>query len=103
MVTDAAGDVIARRDFMPFGEEIAAGVGGRTQAQKYSYLGSDRIRQRFTGYEKDDETGLDFAEARMYQNRHGRFTAVDPCPSCLFYRIASLDKTLLTFSTKRVL
>ncbi|MBK7708299.1 MAG: hypothetical protein IPJ30_21730 [Acidobacteria bacterium] len=27
---------------------------------------------------KDDETGLDFAEARMYENRHGRFTAVDP-------------------------
>ncbi|MBK8150803.1 MAG: hypothetical protein IPK58_22030 [Acidobacteria bacterium] len=27
---------------------------------------------------KDIETGLDFAEARMYENRHGRFTAVDP-------------------------
>ncbi|MGD9562999.1 MAG: RHS repeat-associated core domain-containing protein [Pyrinomonadaceae bacterium] len=36
------------------------------------------MRKRFTGYEKDDETGLDFAEARMYQNKHGRFTAVDP-------------------------
>lgn len=45
---------------------------------KYSNLGKDRIRKRFTGYEKDDETGLDFAEARMYQNRHGRFTAPDP-------------------------
>jgi RHS repeat-associated protein len=31
-----------------------------------------------TGYEKDQETGLDFAEARYYQNKHGRFTAVDP-------------------------
>jgi RHS repeat-associated protein len=28
--------------------------------------------------DRDDETGLDFAEARMYQNRHGRFTAPDP-------------------------
>jgi RHS repeat-associated protein len=36
------------------------------------------VRQKFTGYQKDDETGLDFAEARMYQNLHGRFTAVDP-------------------------
>lgn len=63
---------------MPFGEELGAGVGPRTQNLKYSYLGSDKIRQRFTGYEKDDETGLDFAEARMYQNKHGRFTAPDP-------------------------
>lgn len=63
---------------MPFGEELGAGVGPRTEALKYSYIGSDNIRQRFTGYEKDDETGLDFAEARMYQNKHGRFTAVDP-------------------------
>jgi RHS repeat-associated protein len=36
------------------------------------------VRQKFTGYERDDETGLDFAEARYYYNNHGRFTAVDP-------------------------
>lgn len=36
------------------------------------------MRKRFTGYEKDAETGLDFAEARYYQNAHSRFTAVDP-------------------------
>lgn len=36
------------------------------------------MRQDFTGYQNDAETGLDFAEARMYENRHGRFTAVDP-------------------------
>jgi RHS repeat-associated protein len=36
------------------------------------------VRQKFTGYLKDAETGLDFAEARMYQNLHGRFTAIDP-------------------------
>ena len=78
MITDGSGQVIARRDFMPFGEELGAGVGQRTESLKYSYAGSDNIKKRFTGYEKDDETGLDFAEARMYQNRHGRFTAVDP-------------------------
>jgi len=78
VITDGDGEVISRRDFMPFGEELGAGVGPRTEALKYSLVGSDRIRQRFTGYEKDDETGLDFAEARMYQNRHGRFTAPDP-------------------------
>ena len=40
--------------------------------------GQDTVRKRFTGYEKDIETGLDYAEARYYQNQHGRFTAVDP-------------------------
>ena len=38
----------------------------------------DKVHQKFTGYQKDNETQLDFAEARMYENRFGRFTAVDP-------------------------
>ena len=67
VVTDALGQVNSRRDFMPFGEEIAR-----------ANYGSDSVRQKFTGYEKDTETGLDFAEARYYNNTHGRFTAVDP-------------------------
>jgi len=64
---------------MPFGEDVFAGIGGRTgdPGQKYS-SNADDIRQKFTGYQKDSETSLDFAEARMYDNRHGRFTAVDP-------------------------
>lgn len=78
VITDKTGNVIARRDFMPFGEELRAGIGGRSESLKYSTIGSDNIRKRFTGYDKDDETGLDFAEARMYQNKHGRFTAPDP-------------------------
>jgi RHS repeat-associated protein len=78
VITDKNGNVISRRDFMPFGEELNAGVGGRSESQKYSSYGSDNVRKRFTGYEKDEETQLDFAEARMYQNKHGRFTAVDP-------------------------
>lgn len=38
----------------------------------------DDVRQKFTGYERDYETGLDFAESRYYNNFQGRFTAVDP-------------------------
>ena len=76
VITDANGQVISRRDFMAFGEEVANNVGGRTSANKYGQL--DSVRQRFTGYQKDDETGLDFAEARYYNDAHGRFTAVDP-------------------------
>jgi RHS repeat-associated protein len=78
VITDSLGQIISRRDFMPFGEEIYSGIGGRTENQKYTQNGVDNIRKRFTGYEKDTETGLDFAEARYYHNAHGRFTAVDP-------------------------
>ena len=48
----------------------------RTPGDKYGV--GDNVRQKFTGYERDEETGLDFAEARYYYNNHGRFTAVDP-------------------------
>jgi RHS repeat-associated protein len=78
VITDKNGNVISRRDFMPFGEELNANTAtNRLETAKYNY-GEDNIRKRFTGYEKDLETGLDFAEARYYNNKHGRFTAVDP-------------------------
>lgn len=67
ILTDQNGTTISRRDFMPFGEEIAR-----------SAYGSDTVRQKFTGYERDGETDLDFAQARMYAQRLGRFTAADP-------------------------
>ncbi|MCZ2390837.1 MAG: hypothetical protein LC113_07135 [Acidobacteria bacterium] len=76
VITDALGQVTSRRDFLPFGEEIAPNVGSRTASLKYGT--ADTIRQKFTGYQKDAETSLDFAQARMYDNRFGRFTAVDP-------------------------
>jgi RHS repeat-associated protein len=78
VLTNKKGDVISRRDFMPFGEEIYAGVGARTANMKYSTSGIDNVRQRFTGYEKDPETDLDFAQNRMYKNGHGRFSSADP-------------------------
>ncbi len=80
-ITNQDGEVISRRDFLPFGQEIpnadqpGQSASLRTSALKY---GSDDVRQKFTGYQKDEESGLDFAEARMYNNRHARFTAVDP-------------------------
>ena len=80
ITTDANGQVISRRDFLPFGEETFT-------AQRTNGLGytADTVRQKFTGYEKDVETQLDFAEARMYENRHGRFDAantmtLESCP-----------------------
>ncbi|MBI4752445.1 MAG: RHS repeat-associated core domain-containing protein [Acidobacteria bacterium] len=75
VLTSQNGIVVNRRDFFPFGEDIAVGVGGRSAGMGY---GTDSLRQRFTGYEKDEETGLDFAQARYYTNALGRFQSTDP-------------------------
>jgi RHS repeat-associated protein len=79
VITDKNGNVTSRRDFMPFGEEIGVNTAqtvGRSSNPQYN--ATDNIRQKFTGYEKDKETDLDYAQARYYNNQHGRFTAVDP-------------------------
>ena len=77
MMVDETGSLssIKRHDYLPFGEEIGAGVGGRTTQQGYV---PDNVRQGFGKYEKDSETGLDYAQARYYANAQGRFTSVDP-------------------------
>ena len=78
MVVDQTGTLtgVKRHDYLPFGEEIGAGVGGRTTAQGYSQF--DGVRMKFTGKERDNETGLDYFGARYYSNVQGRFTGVDP-------------------------
>ncbi|MGE3465515.1 MAG: RHS repeat domain-containing protein, partial [Pyrinomonadaceae bacterium] len=76
VVTDSNGAVKARRDFYPYGEEIGVGVGSRSTAQGYS-AGGDDIRKKFATYQRDIETGLDFAQSRYYQPKHGRFTSPD--------------------------
>ena len=76
VTTNSFGDVQARRDFLPFGEELYAGLAGRNTAQKYS-SSSDDIRKKFATYQRDSETGLDFAQSRYYSAMHGRFTSPD--------------------------
>ena len=66
---------VKRHDYLPFGEELFAGTGGRTVALGYA---GDGVRQQFTAYERDAESGLDFAGARFYASVQGRFTSVDP-------------------------
>ena len=76
MVFDQSGTVVKRHDYLPFGEELSAGVGGRSPGLGYS--GGDGIRQQFTEKERDNETGLDYFGARYYSGNHGRFTGTDP-------------------------
>jgi RHS repeat-associated protein len=68
--------VIARHDFLPFGEELAAGVGMRTSGQGFG--ATDKIRQRYALTERDDATGLDHTWWRKYENHSGRWTSPDP-------------------------
>lgn len=75
VITDSSGNVISRHDYMPFGEEIFAGTGGRTSGQGFG--GTESLRKKFTGYERDSETGLDFAKARYYASTNGRFNSPD--------------------------
>jgi len=74
IITDENGSITARRDYMAFGEETST-------SQRVATLGyqpTNEVRQGYTGYEQDTESGLDFAQARYYNSAHGRFTSVDP-------------------------
>jgi len=76
MLTDGSGNVVARQDYLPFGEEIPAGYAGRSSSLLFG--SSDGIEQKFTGQIRDSETGLDFFTARYYGSAVGRFTSPDP-------------------------
>jgi RHS repeat-associated protein len=78
MVFDQTGSLanVSRHDYLPFGEELLAGTGGRTTAQGYTL--SDNVRQKFTSKERDNETGLDYFGARYYSSTQGRFASADP-------------------------
>jgi RHS repeat-associated protein len=69
VVFDPAGALIGRIDFTPFGEELAGA--------------SATPKERFAGLFRDGEAGLDYAQARMYQARTGRFITIDPKRSSL--------------------
>jgi RHS repeat-associated protein len=77
MILDQTGSLanVRRHDYLPFGEELFAGSGGRSAAQGYS--GGDGVRQQFTQKERDVETGLDYFLARYYSSAQGRFTSPD--------------------------
>ncbi len=71
-----AANQISCEDFLPFGEQIPAGVNGRTAACFGG--GSQLAEAQFTGKERDAESGLDYFGARYLSSAQGRFTSVDP-------------------------
>jgi RHS repeat-associated protein len=81
MTADSTGSLtsVKRQDYLPFGEDLSAGIRQSGGQGQYGYEPPvSNVRQKFTGYERDGETGLDYAQARMYANVQGRFTSVDP-------------------------
>jgi RHS repeat-associated protein len=62
-VTNYLGGVTDKMDYGPYGEQITGGT---------------FTTHKFTGYERDAETGLDYAQARYYAYGGGRFMSPDP-------------------------
>ncbi|MEK6300230.1 MAG: RHS repeat-associated core domain-containing protein [Acidobacteriota bacterium] len=75
VATNNSQAVVSRHDYLPFGEELSVGIGGRTAGMGYG--GIDGVRQKFTQKERDNESGLDYFLARYYSSAQGRFTSPD--------------------------
>ena len=66
-VTDRSGEAVHVLGYMPYGETLL----------DLSHTHYETPYQ-FTGYEKDQETGLHYAEARYYDSRLSIFNSTDP-------------------------
>jgi RHS repeat-associated protein len=74
LVPDKDGNPTKAYDYLPFGEELPSGIAGRGAL----YGAADVSSLRFTGKERDTETGLDYFGARYFSGAQGRFTSPDP-------------------------
>jgi RHS repeat-associated protein len=77
MIFDKTGALanVKRHDYLPFGEELSTGQGMRTTTLGYG--AADGVRQKFTSQERDNETRLDYMQARYFASMQGRFTSAD--------------------------
>jgi len=64
VITDSAGIIRAESDYYPWGGEL-------------QFVNNDSNHYKFTGKERDSETGLDYFGARHYSNWLGRFVTPD--------------------------
>jgi RHS repeat-associated protein len=62
--TNQSADVVAEQGHFPYGESW--------------YLGTQSTQWQFTDYERDAESGNDYATFRYYVSRQGRFLTLDP-------------------------
>ncbi len=73
LVTSASGAERRCLDYLPFGEPMAQGMGSRGAC----HASTNEPRVKFTGKERDQETGLDYFGARYYSAAQGRFSSPD--------------------------
>jgi RHS repeat-associated protein len=64
VITDASGNIKAESDYYPWGGEL-------------QFTANDSNHYKFTGKERDSESGLDYFGARYYSNGLGRFITPD--------------------------
>ena len=76
LVTNAGGNPAERTDYYPYGDEILSSTGS-PRLSVTGYTADSGIQQKFTGKERDAETGLDYFLARYYSAAQGRFTSPD--------------------------
>jgi len=78
LVTDQNGLIVARHDYLPYGEEVS-GYSGRTMTG-FSVAGTapNDATQKFTGQVRDQESGMDYFNARYLTPVFGRFNSPDP-------------------------
>ena len=69
VTTDTNGTAIGTQGHYPYGEDW--------------YSSSSTTKFKFTSYERDSESGNDYAMARTYVNRLGRFSSTDPLSGSL--------------------
>ena len=62
LVLDASGNVIGRQGHLPFGEDFAES--------------GTQEKHHFTSYERDVESGTDYAVNRQYSQSVGRFISI---------------------------
>jgi len=64
VITDSVGNIKAESDYYPWGGEL-------------QFVANDANHYKFTGKERDSETGFDYFGARYYSNGLGRFISAD--------------------------
>jgi len=68
VTVDANGNRVGWNDYYPYGMLMSGRTGTNSEDHRY----------KFTGKERDDETGLDYFGARYYDSWQGRWLQVDP-------------------------
>ena len=82
-ITDQNKIIIENYDYLPFGRMLNASTNGRanlyfpSDPDAPNALLNSKTPQKFTGKERDAETGLDYFGARYYSGAQGRFISAD--------------------------